>query len=265
MPYRYHYDPNQPRVPAGRHDGGEWTRDGAGDVTPTPARSLIQKKIEEPLRKEIEDAVRKAIEAVLALFAMRSTENGSEKRAVLEFNAREYPIEKKSLDMYKVKLLNRQEVQTACPSLEEVQKKTNEAAAEVQAEMQDSNRSLSPSQYGTAVHYCLKQKIDNSGDKKLAAEVSFFKQMTEGSYREKGSIRIDVLEPTDKETVCVYDIKTGRRGLYFPRMTEIASNVLRRYPDTKRIIVTEVRPQKQQLPQQTYKGYFPCPRRTPPE
>jgi hypothetical protein len=23
-----HYDPNQPRVPAGHHDGGQWTRDG---------------------------------------------------------------------------------------------------------------------------------------------------------------------------------------------------------------------------------------------
>lgn len=27
------YDPNQPRVPAGRHQGGQWTRGGAGDTT----------------------------------------------------------------------------------------------------------------------------------------------------------------------------------------------------------------------------------------
>jgi len=31
MPYRNHYDPNQPRVPAGQHDGGQWTGGGHSD------------------------------------------------------------------------------------------------------------------------------------------------------------------------------------------------------------------------------------------
>jgi hypothetical protein len=30
MPYRYHYDPHQPRVPAGHSDGGQWTEGGFG-------------------------------------------------------------------------------------------------------------------------------------------------------------------------------------------------------------------------------------------
>ena len=39
----------------------------------------------------------------------------------------------------------------------------------------------------------------------------------------KNTIRIDVLEYNEKnDTVCVYDIKTGRRGLSLPRMIEIA-------------------------------------------
>jgi len=46
----------------------------------------------------------------------------------------------------------------------------------------------------------------------------------------------------DQGTVCVYDIKTGRRGLSCPRMDEIAFNVHRLYPGTQRIIVIEVRP-----------------------
>src|SRR5262249_27896611 len=29
--YRSHFDPNQPRVPAGHPDGGQWTRSGAND------------------------------------------------------------------------------------------------------------------------------------------------------------------------------------------------------------------------------------------
>jgi hypothetical protein len=31
-----HYDPNQPRVPAGHHDGGQWTRVGGGTPSSDP-------------------------------------------------------------------------------------------------------------------------------------------------------------------------------------------------------------------------------------
>ena len=55
---------------------------------------------------------------------------------------------------------------------------------------------------------------------------------------------IDVLEKVDDDTVCVYDIKTGRRGLSLLRTTEIATNVFGAFPGTQRIIVSEVRPSR---------------------
>ena len=61
-------------------------------------------------------------------------------------------------------------------------------------------------------------------------------------YGEFRSIRVDVLENVGNGTVCVYDIKTGDRGLSISRMDEIALNVNRLYPGTQRVIVIETRP-----------------------
>jgi len=61
-------------------------------------------------------------------------------------------------------------------------------------------------------------------------------------YGRPNAIRVDVLERVDDRTVCVYDIKTGSRGLSIARMNEIASNVNVRYPGTHRIVVIETRP-----------------------
>src|SRR2546430_992387 len=32
--HRSHFNPDQPRVPAGHHDGGQWTRAGSGENDP---------------------------------------------------------------------------------------------------------------------------------------------------------------------------------------------------------------------------------------
>src|SRR5215510_2171845 len=48
-------------------------------------------------------------------------------------------------------------------------------------------------------------------------------------------LRRSAMEP------CVYDIKTGQRGLSPARTTEIATNVFKAYPATQRIIVSEIR------------------------
>src|SRR5262249_32601314 len=39
---RHGYDPNQPRVPAGHREGGQWTKSGGG----TPARSAARREVE---------------------------------------------------------------------------------------------------------------------------------------------------------------------------------------------------------------------------
>jgi hypothetical protein len=90
----------------------------------------------------------------------------------------------------------------------------------------------------------LKQQIDGLNRPDLRAELSVMKGLEEGKgYGMKGTVRVDVYERASEETVCVYDIKTGWRGLSLPRMAEIAAKVFEMYPETKHIIVTEIRPQ----------------------
>jgi hypothetical protein len=60
--------------------------------------------------------------------------------------------------------------------------------------------------------------------------------------------RIDGYQKRPKDTVCVYDIKTGRRGLSMRRKKEIASKIAGSYPGTRRVVVCEIRPQGRELP-----------------
>ena len=79
-------------------------------------------------------------------------------------------------------------------------------------------------------------------DPNFRAEYSLIKSQEAEYYGEKGSVRVDVLENVGNGTVCVYDIKTGDKGMNVSRMDEIAFNVNRRYPGTQRVIVIETRP-----------------------
>jgi hypothetical protein len=93
----------------------------------------------------------------------------------------------------------------------------------------------------------------------LSAEVSLLKTLAEtgelpqepenepGERQEtrwgkKGSLRIDVLENTENGMVCVYDIKTGKKGLSARRIAEIARAVYLRHPFASGFVVTEMRP-----------------------
>jgi hypothetical protein len=80
-------------------------------------------------------------------------------------------------------------------------------------------------------------------DPDFKSEQSFIKSQ-EADYGDKGSVRVDVYENRRNGSVCIYDIKTGDRGLSFARMQELASHVGTSYPGTTRIIVTEVRPER---------------------
>jgi hypothetical protein len=66
----------------------------------------------------------------------------------------------------------------------------------------------------------------------------------EEGYGKKGTIRIDVYENPGTGTVCVYDIKTGKRGLSVARFIELATQASIFYSDARRIIVIQVRPNR---------------------
>jgi hypothetical protein len=195
--------------------------------------------------------VQKGIEAVLALFALLSRRNSRNERAIFQFRARQYNREgTDGFTADNVRLLSRDDVNRVCKRLEWVQRMTDGIAV-AERPFKDT---MSPTQYGTRIHAMLKEEIDVLRDPNFRAEVSYLKWLEEKmqaneppapselTYGAKGSIRIDVLEKTDRETVCVYDIKTGRQGLSPARFNEIRRSVFNAYKDAQHIIITEVRP-----------------------
>ncbi len=249
-----HYDPNQPRVPAGQQGGGQWADTGRGSaVHERPqiehavltgagladiAARLPTEKVQARTNRgripnpfEVVDALR------LGLYNDLSARNGRNQQAVIEFRAAQYG---KAVDIVMVKTLSRSEVGGLCDRFADVQALTDSAVAAVR----NSGANLSPQQFGTAVHELVKKEIDRMKDPYLKAEVSFLKGLEAGRGL-KDSIRIDGIERVKKrpDTVCIYDIKTGIRGLSFPRMFEMVVNSQKAYNgEIRNFIVTEVRP-----------------------
>jgi hypothetical protein len=232
---RGRYNPSQPRVPAGHSDGGQWTDDGHNGPTARPIQQVRGDLLRRPAQR--------ALEALLTVFAAVSALNRPGQQAIVEFRARGFEPDAASrgvLDEGNVAILNRSEVEQACPRFGEVQSLTDRATNEVRS----GGGIMSATQFGTKVHARLKYLVESRHDPNFVAEVSYSGADKNAVYGAKNTIRVDVLERLGNGVVCVYDIKTGARGLEGPRMTTIARKVLKRFPDTRRIIVTEVRPSR---------------------
>jgi hypothetical protein len=224
------YDPNQPRVPAGNSDGGQWTSVGGEGGDSESFEDLVQ-----PAFAPAPIIV--GIQAALTLFAALSALNSRNSRAILEFNARGIDRGADGTpDFAASRLLSRDEVDNECPRLSEVQQRTDFAAASV-----DRSDYARPSEYGTAIHTRLAAQIKALDDPNFRAEISLLKEAP-ARYGMPDSIRIDIYERVGNGTVCVYDIKTGKEGLSIARFTEIATRVLKIFPETTRIIISEIRP-----------------------
>jgi hypothetical protein len=249
MPRFGRYDPNQPRVPAGHPDGGQWIETGqrADDTSSRSNDELLQLAQFSPNRPPL---IRPGhpIVTLLSLFAALSARNTPDRRAIFEFNAREFlrdPTGERAQP--NVNVFNREEVENVCRKLKDVQRRTDRIADAVTRENRRAGLPMSRSQIGSAVHVRLKKEIDGLGNPNYRAEVSYWKEDEDQRYGRKDSIRIDVLENVGDGLVCVYDVKTGlsrRSGLSPGRMKEIAEHVLKAYPHVRRIVITEVRPSR---------------------
>lgn len=225
------YDPDQPRVPAGNPDGGQWTSGGEGDNSES-FENLVQPVFAPAVAPAIA-----AVQAALALFAALSALNSRNSRAIFEFNARGYNRDDDLTDFATSRLLSRDQVDNECPRLNEVQQRTDFAAASV-------NRAdyARASEYGTAIHKNLAIQVRALNDPNFRAEVSVLKTELATRYGQAGSIRVDILERVGNGTVCIYDIKTGNERLTLSRFREIAVRVLKSFPETTRIVISEIRP-----------------------
>jgi hypothetical protein len=224
------YDPDQPRVPAGDPDGGQWTSGEGGDTDETRSLGRLLSRLPRVLSDE-------NFGLALGLFGRLSAENGPGRQAVLEFNARAFE-RGYSGAVALPRVLERAEVDAFCPRLGEVETRAERAVAAVRAERRD----LPPASFGTAAHMRLRESINRLGNPNFRAEVSILKsQEVDRSSGRLGNIRVDVFEKVSESTVCVYDLKTGTRGLSAARFREIGEAVRSEFPAAIRTIITEVR------------------------
>jgi hypothetical protein len=269
-----HYDPNQPRVPVGHHDGGQWTGGGSGllnaivgphggdrrDETVrlafldgqklSPPWLPLQKPAPGGLSKfgKFLPAIPPHVRAALTLYLLLSGLNDDEQQTIISFRLREFRRgeTKDPFEFESVQTLTREEAKDVCGDhFEEVQKITDKAFDEAK-----KNKSLSPQQLGTEVHTRVENAINalKTSPKKtkyenLEAELSFAKEKNGNDRRgAEDTVRLDVFNRANENTICIDDIKTGRSGLSYSRMLELAKSVSNKNPNVKRIIVTEVRP-----------------------
>ena len=240
----------------------EWTEDGP---RPLPIGQLAFAG-DLPLVVPLGEVAALALNAAaLTFFTWLSSRKDPNRTAVFAFNAKKY--EKPETDgnekrpVVFVGSLTRDEVRKVCDKLTDVQELTDAAVANVKR-VGDYN---CPADFGTKVHKEIADAIRKENDPDFKAEKSVIKTVLEtgrqtssansgnaqeddpemeADYGELGSIRIDAYENVPKKSaVCVYDPKTGWRGLSFPRMNELAASAHRLFGyKPNYIFVIEVRP-----------------------
>jgi hypothetical protein len=240
----------------------EWTEDGPRPV-PIGQLAFAQGL---PLVVPLGQVAAQALNAAaLTFFTWLSSRKDPDRTAVFAFNAKKY--EKPETDgnekrpVVFVGSLTRDEVRKVCDKLPDVQKLTDAAVAKVTTDGDYKG----PADFGTKVHKEIADAIRKENDPDFKAEKSVIKTVLEtgrqtsssnsgnaqevdpdmeADYGELGSIRIDAYENVPKKSaVCVYDPKTGWRGLSFPRMNELAAAAHRLFGyKPNYIIVIKVRP-----------------------
>jgi hypothetical protein len=265
MPYRYHYDPHQPRVQAGHSDGGQWTDGGFGadpriqrtllGRRPTPARApgstptpLLQQaflrlpgRVRQPRPTPAPTPPstpsprpdpsaspppeRTLLDAALAYFTWLSRDNSVKRQAIISFRAREYRFGKGEANEFRLEGVTVLD-RTEVNDICKKLETVQKETDDASEFVRTKNQDLAPSVHGTKVHKTLADAINRLGKANFRAEVSIEKgKKADATYGTKGSIRVDVLENRGNGTVCVYDIKTGREGLPPRRMHQIAATI----------------------------------------
>jgi hypothetical protein len=229
-----------------------WTKDGPQSL---PVGQLAFAGV--PLvARAILDAPR-AISAGLALFTWLLSRKDRDGTAVFAFKAAKYektgPEGQSELSW--VGYIKRDELKGVCEKLDRVQKLTDKAVVKVRKDGDYEG----PADFGTQVHKKIAEEIEKEGDPDFQAEKSAIKSelepredpnfranqpKLEAKYGQKGTVRFDAYENHRKRsTVCVYDPKTGKRGLSVPRMTELAKAAFKLFGYMpQHLIVIEVRP-----------------------
>lgn len=245
--HRYGYDPKQPRVPKGRHGGGQWTRGAAG-----PQEQAVRLAFYDPTKPSRGIPQRGLVGIALSLLGsfIRALLPDGEMDAepVLVFRGRDYT--RNPDDTWRDRgliALSEKEIWEICgkKGLEELQKLIDDAANSV------AGKELAPGPAGTKAHQFAKEVLDKRKPDRIATEVLIAWDEKAGEYKEidrkdnpKHSIRLDLRIVNGETVVCVGDYKFGERGLSAKRSKQILKKVAEVFPDVTRILIFEGKPTK---------------------
>lgn len=168
------------------------------------------------------------------------------KRTVMGFVPRDYqPSRPGQLELPFVGRLSQEETKNACHLLGKVQELTDRAADAAG----DPRQFSSMATYGTNVHVRFKNFVEDLHNLNFRAERSFLKEAADPTSEDElaagypRSVRVDGYEYRPQDgTLCVYDLKAGRRGLSVRRSDILATAAYLGMRDVRRVIVIEVRP-----------------------
>lgn len=274
MPHSY--DPNQPRVPQGRHEGGRWTSGDLGHTDPAVRLAFKDEtdpwgRAQRPPALQIDPLrgrrfvpppllLMRALGAATPLFTLLSMQDSELQRAVLVFKAREYR-RVRMFEFEAVQKLDWDEVERICgDKFTEIQKLVDAAYAEVKKD----HPNWSTQRVGNEVHWKVAHTINAMGDENFKAEQSFVirrdgrsptnpnQQYEEVNKQgEKGSQRPDArLKKPEERLACIGDIKVGEKELkeaYIKGLLDKIGNN-KDYDDIDRLFISEVRPTAMRLP-----------------
>ncbi|MDR6634059.1 hypothetical protein J2X72_002859 [Phyllobacterium sp. 1468] len=235
---------------AGGGGGGFAAGAGVGAATGLAAPELFKKPEEFPSPLSFEDG--------LATFNRLSKQNNPRQQPIILFRPKDWGggDESKPISMQLksgVRLATRDEIKRYCPEFDQVQRLADEAAARTGPRSEYSSAAT----WGTATHVNMKDlTLEDPDNKNLYTEESFVKYREEvmeapdfyqrnPQYPSKNSLRIDTRgQVQHDDTVCVYDLKTGTKGITIPRAIEIYESVKRRIKPMPEVRIVEVNPSR---------------------
>ena len=183
------------------------------------------------------------VELALALYAAYLSSKDDERfgTTVLGLTANEYspdPNEGNEIKTIYVGRVDQTTLDAACRENRTVEALTEEAVRSVRAGEPHPN----VGDFGTRVHAYVAERVNAFKRPDFVAEYSLDDEGNDVNYGKPGSVRYDVFERTSINTICAYDIKTGKASLTVKRTAALIKAALLRYPKTTRVIVIQVKP-----------------------
>ncbi|TXM98077.1 hypothetical protein FV222_14995 [Methylobacterium sp. WL103] len=133
--------------------------------------------------------------------------------------------------------LDQASLDAACPKTGEIQTQLDAVAAAVRG----SGVYRTPQAIGTAIHVLMDRWAKAQDIANFKSELSILKNGDEGTYGQSGTSRLDQYHRPQPAVACVYDYKTGLRGLSWSEWVRYATRSKTYFPATQRIIVIQMR------------------------